>query len=288
MGLDAGRLVSPGDFSGPLVINCGVPGGGPMMHQIVLRRLLGAGIRPDLVFMEAMPLHLSARNGPPIEERQKLSARFTLREVRRLWHYYAEPYRLAYPWLIGRLLPCYRHQAEFCFALGLDRSPGQSSYQDFRDNYGWVPCDKVFTPAQIESQVRQSLDQYVGALTQPAIAPGALKALRDGVQVCRKRNIPIVLIAPPEGTAFRTFAPVVAESQMNAVRDLAREVHVPLIDARDWVDDAGFWDGHHCNRSGAEQYTERFGREALEPYYKQGRIAGLAARTTLPGGYPGR
>jgi hypothetical protein len=43
---------------------------------------------------------------------------------------------------------------------------------------------------------------------------------------------------------------------------------VPLIDARDWVDDDGFWDGHHMLPAGAAQFTHRFEREALQPLVK--------------------
>ena len=38
-----------------------------------------------------------------------------------------------------------------------------------------------------------------------------------------------------------------------------------MIDARTWVDDRGFWDTHHMLPAGAHQFTERFGREALQP-----------------------
>jgi hypothetical protein len=50
------------------------------------------------------------------------------------------------------------------------------------------------------------------------------------------------------------------------VRRLARELSVPLVDARTWIDDDGFSDGHHALPSGADQYTERFAREVLGRY----------------------
>jgi hypothetical protein len=283
MGLNAKRLNQPTDGAAPLVINCGIQGGGPMMHQIVLRRLFQVGVRPRLVFVEVMPLHLSARDGPSVEERQKLGARYTAGEVSDLWGYYEQPYRLWVPWMMGRLLPCYRHQAEFRNALGIDIAAGESRIRTFRDEYGWIACCKTFSPEEVESQTRLTLAQYRSALIQPAVAPGAKKALSDAVKICLDRNIPVVLIAPPEGSALRSYAPEVAETQMNAVRGLAHDLGVPLIDARNWVDDEGFWDGHHTTQTGANQYTERFGREALEPYLGQGSgpIAMAAAPSRL-------
>jgi hypothetical protein len=92
-----------------------------------------------------------------------------------------------------------------------------------------------------------------------------LQAYRDIGRLCRDNHIPVVLFSPAEGTRFRNYAPAVAESQMNAVRGLARELGVPLIDTRTWIDDKGFWDGHHATCRGADQYTERFCREILLP-----------------------
>jgi hypothetical protein len=38
-----------------------------------------------------------------------------------------------------------------------------------------------------------------------------------------------------------------------------------VIDGMAWVDDNGFYDGHHTFADGAMQFTERFRREAIVP-----------------------
>jgi hypothetical protein len=264
MALRAARLNRPEDENGPLVINGAMLGGGPMMHQIVLRRLLDDGIRPHLIFVEIMPLSLSARQGAPVEERLTFIERFTAEEVARLWTYYAQPIRLYYPWLMARVVPCRRHRAELRHALAIDVPVGaKPGYADGCDGYGWLPGPKTVTAAEVERMTRDSLATYVSALTQPALAPGAVRAFRDFVHLCQQEHIAVVLVMPPESSAFRQFAPAVGECHVQAVRDLAAELAVPLIDARAWVDDDGFYDGHHTTEYGADQYTERFAREVF-------------------------
>jgi hypothetical protein len=90
----AERLNRPTDETAPLVINAAMIGGGPMLEQIYLRRLLRAGVRPNLVFVETAPMFLSAREGVPLEEGFLSPAKLTAAEAARLWTYYAEPSRL--------------------------------------------------------------------------------------------------------------------------------------------------------------------------------------------------
>lgn len=275
MALRAGLLNHPDDPEAPLVINAAIAGGGPMMDHVVLRRLSRAGVRPDLVVIEAMPLALSRREGAPIEERQPYAARFSVAEAVRLDGYYAEPHRLWGRWGLARVAPIYSHRAELRDALGVDRPATDGSALRGRDAHGWIGCPRDFSPAEVAAETRNALETYEVALTEPAVAPGAVQALRDLLQRCRADGLPALLVVPPEGAAFRSFAPTVAEQHMAAMQALAREANVPLIDARTWVDESGFYDGHHVTRRGAAQYTERFGREVLAPHLpsRQARAA---------------
>jgi hypothetical protein len=266
LALRAEWLNQPGNPSAPVVVNCAIAGAGPMMHQVVLQRLLRAGLKPQMVFVECMPLSLSARKGSPIEERHQSSGRFTAGEAVNLHHYFNEPYHLWYPWTFARLLPCHRHQSELRFAFGIDRAHTAPLSLVGRDEYGWSPCRTLFSTEEIERKTNSSLKAYMPALTQPALAPGALQALRDVVNLCRDNHIPVVFFAPAEASCFRSYAPAVAENQMNALRSLTHENSVPLIDSRAWIDDPGYYDGHHATRQGADQYTLRFQREVLARY----------------------
>jgi hypothetical protein len=271
MGLSAGRLNVPDDPRAPVVCNAAILGGGPMMNGIVLRRLLDAGLRPRMVFAEVMPLSLSKRQGAAVEERQTFLYRYSLGEVVSLWPYFGEPYRLCWHWGRGRVFPCGCHRVELREALGID-IPGEGAMRaSLRDASGWDASPRPWAPTEIARLTRLNLAWYEDALTQPALAPGTMRAVRDLVRLCQEERIIAVLVVPPEGSCFRNRMPAVEEAQMSALCDLAHALSVPLVDARAWVEDAGFWDGHHLTELGAVQYTDRFAREVrLRRLWPQG------------------
>jgi hypothetical protein len=264
-GVRAERLNQMTGSAGPLVINVSSLGAGPMLERVVLQRLLADGVRPDRVFLEVMPICLSLRDGTPVEERWKNTGVLTLGELTDMCRYSGKPSKLILPWLQNRLLPGLRPHYNWREVMGIDLWVGQDQGYCGRDDYGWSGMTEEFTKEHVEHLTRQAVEQFLSALTQPAAAPGAVQAVRDLTKLCRDNGVAIEFYVPPEGTAFRCHTPAVAESQMNIVRNLAEELGVPLTDGRTWVDDDGFWDGHHPNKKGADQLTERFGREVILP-----------------------
>ena len=53
-GVDAGSLSRQG-YPTALVYNFGILGSGPLLNLVNLRRLLDAGIRPNLLYVEILP-----------------------------------------------------------------------------------------------------------------------------------------------------------------------------------------------------------------------------------------
>jgi hypothetical protein len=264
MGLRAGRLNHPEDGAAPVFVNAAQLGGGPMQQLVLLRRFLDCGIRPGLVFLEMMPMALSDRDGRPIEERVINLSRFSAPEVASMSAYCEQPLRFCWPRALGWLWPCWHYRSALREALRIDAPEAQ------RPRY--VTCDRWgFTlehapSADRETATRLTIETHRLALTQPSLSPGALQASRDVLELCRREHIAVVLFLPPENSGFRNYAPDVAACQVRAIRQLAEEFELPLLDARTWIDDEGFSDGHHANPRGAEQYTARFGRDALVPY----------------------
>jgi hypothetical protein len=265
LGLRAGRLNHPEDTTAPVVVNAAQLGGGPMQHLAMLRRLLNHGIRPQMIFLEIMPMALSARDGRPMEERVINLSRFSASEVARMWPYCARPFRFCYPWALVRLWPCQHYRSELREALKIDSpSCGLSRYLTCTP-WGWESASPI-PPQNVAAETQATIETHRLALAQPRLAPGAVRAFSDVIDLCQRERIAVVLFMPPENSGFRNYAPDVAACQVHGLRELAGEFGVPLLDGRTWVDDDGFNDGHHANDRGADQFTACFAREALVPY----------------------
>jgi hypothetical protein len=271
MGLHAARLSHTADQ--PLVFNFGIPGAGPMMQQVCLKRLLSAGVRPQFALIEIMPLYYNERDGCPLEEKSLDSARLQGREVVLLGRYYEGLNRLLLRWTGARLMPCYRHQAEIRDALGLDQpAPGseRSDPESGMDAHGWQPHFVELTPERREELTRYALGQYADAAVHFRLAKGQTKALRDLLWLCRQQRIPAALILMPEGSRFRALSSGGVLRQLEEfLQRVSRDYGVPIIDARTWVEDQHFWDSHHLLPTGAVVLTERLEREALRPLLAQ-------------------
>jgi hypothetical protein len=276
MGLRADRLCNSASGA-PLVFNFGVPGSGPMLQRVVLRRLLDDGLRPDLVFLEVMPMSLGLGGGVPMEERFLDPARLDAGEAAGLYCSYHQPRRLARQWVEARLVPTRRHQADLQAALGLsaETASAREATAQAINSHGWRPRAAAASPEEAESNLRFALTQYRASLDARRLASRSMCALRDLLVLCRQQGIAAVIFFPPESSAFREQSSACRPSIEAQLRRLAREFDVSVHDARSWVPDGGFWDGHHLSVSGAERFTARFGREALAPALP--RLAGLAA-----------
>jgi hypothetical protein len=266
MALRAEHLNHRENASAPLVVNAAQLGGGPMQHLALLRRLLREGIRPHLVFLEVMPMALSNRDGRPMEERVIDLSRFSAPEVAGMWPYCAQPVRFAWPWALVHVWPCQHYRARMRDALSIDTADSTPCRYKTGDDWGWQCADKDESRPDVETATRATLEVHRLALTQPALAPGAVRAFHDLIALCRRQGSAVVLFMPAECSGFRNYCPEVADAQARAVRRLATEAGVPLIDARTWIGDDGFIDGHHATPAGADQFTDHFAREALARY----------------------
>jgi hypothetical protein len=82
--------------------------------------------------------------------------------------------------------------------------------------------------------------------------------MRDLLELCRKEQVPVVLFVPPESAIFRSwYAPEGLAEIDRLLAELQADYHVRILDARTWVDDKDFHDGHHVKASGAQVFTSR-------------------------------
>jgi hypothetical protein len=260
-----GELLSDGS-KGPVVYNFGLAGGGPILELVTLRRLLAGGIRPDLILLEVVPPFLNRQAGP-LEERYLDSARFAAGEVYRVLRYYNSPRRLFGHWCDGRALPCDRHQAELRDALW---QLWQHSEAVAGAGYGWSAYEPPTTEEERRRLPSVVYDQFRKSFTNYQSSPGAVQALRDLLELCRHEGITAALVLLPESDMFRSwYAGDVLAGIDKLVADLSSNHGAVVIDARTWITDDGFSDGHHLSTAGATAFTRRFGKEALGPLLTQ-------------------
>ena len=115
-------------------------------------------------------------------------------------------------------------------------------------------------PSAAECAVRLEETRLTFAESLRRFRPGqgSTKALRDLLDCCRREQIPVVLIIPPESTLFRSwYTPEGLAAVDHLLDDLRRTYGVRILDARHWVADKDFGDGHHVLPAGAEVFTTR-------------------------------
>jgi hypothetical protein len=88
----------------------------------------------------------------------------------------------------------------------------------------------------------------------------------------------VVLVLTPESREFRSWYAPGSEAQIQAVcARLARDHGTRIVDARTWVPDEDFMDGHHVLPAGAAVFTRRLAREVLTPLVTGGLSPNLLA-----------
>jgi hypothetical protein len=245
---------------GPVVFNLARGGSSPLLHLVTLRRLLADGARPDGVLLEIFPPSLVE------PETGATLPKTTLRDFPVLCRYPVSRETYA-DFLRDRAVPLYAHRSGIlaeCAPAGLaPRGPWVRRLWDPRGGE-WRAISEGVTPQQRRDLTADARRRYFRKLQNFRVAPGADSALRALLTLCRERGIGVVLFLMPESSEFRSWYPPPARERLSAyLASLRRDYGTPLIDARSWIPDDDFWDGHHLLRGGAAAFTQRFAAEVL-------------------------
>jgi hypothetical protein len=275
--LQAGRLNGlPGPDGKPyLAYNLGLPGAGPLRVGLTLREMLDVGIRPRLLLVEYLPPFLNEpRRDVSSEESWPMSPWLSPRELFRLCPYYSYPGRIVGDWLEVRLATPYAFRSEIqkllCRVFGQDKPP---LIPPPHDPWGYeIP--EPLTDALRAREIGTTVRMYFRGLRRFRLGRGQTQALRDVLDLCRREEIPVVLVLMPESPAFRTlYAPEGLAAALRLLEELRETYGAGLIDATNWVADKDFIDGHHVLAGGAAVFTTRLRRE-LEHLLAQAGEAG--------------
>lgn len=244
------------------VFNFGTSGAGPLTMSVYLQRLLDRGTVPDCIVIEVLPKLLSdTADGPP-ELAWLNPERFSERERAELerlspkgtahWH---KP--TGNPWI--------DHAKSIVFHLhpALLTPAASFPWTQPMDDRGWYR----FFHSQVTPEQRANWTLRAERECRPNLAafePDGVSAhvFHRMIETCRERGIPVRLLLMPEGTVFHGwYGPGVNERLAAYLATLP----VPVTDARHWMPDEMFADGHHLMPNGAAAFSERLAIEVLQP-----------------------
>jgi hypothetical protein len=249
-----------------LAYNFGVPAAGPAHELLYVRDMLEAGIRPRLLLVEVLPLLMNKPHHGIISEENWTSAPWrSLSQLLALWPYLVRPGHKCVDWLQARLAPwyLYRYNLQARLLDALFCVNGRDMELVF-DTWGHQIPDGP-SPAEIARRIPLTCHFYRPSLQRIRLGEGSRRALRDLLELCRREEVPVMLLITPEARVFRGWY---AAGALAPAERLLAQLHdtygVPVIDARDWVADKDFRDGHHVMPGGSHVFTTRL-IEELRP-----------------------
>lgn len=254
-----------------LAFNAAVLGRGPVFAPLHLRRLLSRGIRPDILVVEIVPSLHAAHNGKPAEighiraDRLKWSE---IDEIARLG--YSDPeYRQ--DWLKAMYNPWFAFRFQILGLLQPRWTPPEviAEARAFPDRTGWQPYTDKVTPESYRKGLEYARGGHFANLQKMEVGQTAVEALREVFAICKQEGITAVVSLVPEGSDFRSWYGPEAKAATAMLIEIARHgADGRVIDARDWLPDECFADGHHMLHTAAPKYTERLTRELIVPALK--------------------
>jgi hypothetical protein len=256
------------------VFNWGIYATGPVSHLIHLRRMVADHHHPDLLLLEVLPPTLADLPDGPLESRFTVGTTLDWSELDLVTDHGFPSDRLRStrrevaiaPWyglrfqILGRLMPYWLpHHLRYDWSRGPDPN-------------GWGPIAlNGVSEEQRATALNNARQEYQEILAHMKLGNGPMRALREMLDLCRKENVRVTLILMPEGTGIRSLYPPRVDAEIDRfLSELATEYGCGICDARTWLADDAFFDGHHMLRPGAAQFTERLTREVIEPALRSG------------------
>jgi hypothetical protein len=260
LGFHAGRVE---ETTGRTAFNFGTPATGPITHLVYLNRLLKAGVRPKLLLVEVLPPMMADGPGGPIEQAFLPGERLTAGELDIVERFGFDPAMVRPAWRESVAVPWWKLRFQVLGRLGPSWLPWHLRYDWSRtaDACGWAtPPRQETTGEERVEQLAKVRAEYAGTLAAMDPDGRPLAALRELVAVCRANDVPVSLVLMPEADTFRgLYPPGLDDRAARCVRSLG----APVVDARRWLDEGDFYDGHHPFTRGAEKFTDRLMREVI-------------------------
>jgi len=221
-------------------------GAGPVFDLVILKRMVRDGFRPERVVIEVMPPFVGKESprlvGMHLSARELVFAADYLPAGPTAWQF--ARHRFVKPMNIRQVFD----------PAGVVVPPGRLG--------GPPKLEDEIAPGERARRTAIQHGTYGPTVRTLHVGPGADGALRDALRLCRDNGIAPVLLLAPEGTDFRGWYDTARLKAFEAyLDDLVWEYGARLIDARGWLADDAFTDGHHPLRRGAVAFTARLVEE---------------------------
>lgn len=260
--------------SNHLVYNFSVSAGSPIRQMLHLRHLRAQGIRPEWVLFETWP-PLWVESDIFDDARAVIHDDLVVADVPMLYRYFPKQLAMFQQALEGELAPISAHRTRLLGASARSLLPPMLAGRFVDEMKGWTPPDRtgwipVLTPPNTPEGRHQELERGRRNI-KPLVNPLRIderrdQALRELLDYCRASGIKTALFVMPDHSEVRQwYTPSDKARIRNYLGAISREYHVPVIDTRDWVPDEGFADVAHMERWAAAPFSERFGREVVQP-----------------------
>jgi hypothetical protein len=253
--------------------NYGIPASGPVTHLIYTQRLFRDGVVPDLLLVEVLPSMLADRVEGPLEGLWVFGERLTYRELDTAARF-GFPEEVRSQWRAATFNPWYTLRFQLLSRVVQSWVPWQLRYDWSRgsDESGWgtYPRNDI-TPQELAEGHKRAYLEYAPVLSDLRPGGHAGAALLELLSECQSRGVLVKLVLMPESAIFQSWYPPHVRKRLDEyLRKVCIESGCTLIDARNWVADDAFTDGHHLLRSGAEAFADRLADEVLLPWLAAG------------------
>ena len=243
----------------PLLYNFARGGSSPLLHLLTLKRLLADGIHPEWIFLEIFPPSLVD------DQTETTLAKTTVRDFGLVGGHPVNWLTYAY-FVRDRLLLWTRYRTGLLATLDAACIPRGNRWETlWNPRTGeWQVIGKSISPEQLLEEAADARRRYQKKLCDLKIAPGADRATRAILELSRQHDIRMILFMMPESSEFRSwYTPASGKRISDYLSAICSRYDLPLIDARTWIADEDFWDGHHLLLHGAMVFMQRFSTDVL-------------------------
>ena len=226
------------------------------------QRLRSAGIRPAFLVVEVMPSCLTIKRPMLTFESMTLT---DIPSVRRLF----DPFEMSWRYVRPRLFQLHRNRTDFLRTVAPVEGESACACQELGPLGGSCVGEILFasaTPEETRKRTEGSRAGYQPRLDPLVLAQNQIQAIDTILRYAQMDGTKVVLIRTPESSDYRSWYGPAAEATMAAFVDERRARYgVPVVDARCWLPDEDFADGHHLFLAGADRFTRLLAERVLEP-----------------------